>query len=129
MVEKVISTVRGQDSRSDETELLRSVLDRFVSESDLIVFIENFEKDRIEKIYSKKRQIFGEQLQVSTLKDHAMANSAKVIKHIRNAIVHSSDRYKREDRHIPLSETEELIEDFIPLIRFLAEKIIFGNAK
>lgn len=129
IVEKAISAVRSQDARSDETELLRSVLDRFVQEADLISFIDELEKQIGEKIYTKKRNVFGEQLQIVAMKDHALANSAKVLKYIRNAIVHSSDRYKREDRHVPLSDTEDTIGEFIPLVRFFAEKVIFGTAK
>ena len=127
-LDKVISVVRGQDARADETEMLRNVLERFVQESELIEFIQKFEDACGEKIYSKRRVVFGEQLQVSPIKDHAIANSAKVLKHVRNAIVHSSDRYKREDCHIPLSETEDVIEEFIPLARFFAERVIFGTA-
>ncbi len=128
-LDKVISAIRGQDSRSDETEMLRNVLDRFVQETELIEFIQKFEEVAGEKVYSKRRQVFGEHLQVSPIKDHALANSAKVLKHIRNAIVHSSDRYKREDCHIPLSDSEEVIEEFIPLVRFFAERVIFGTAR
>jgi hypothetical protein len=127
-LDKIISTVRGQDAKSDETEMLRNVLDRFVQESDLIDFIQRFEDKCDEKIYSKKRQVFGEQVQITPIKDYALANSAKVLKHIRNAIVHSSDRYKREDCHIPLSESEDTIAEFVPLARFLAERVIFGTA-
>jgi hypothetical protein len=127
-LDKVISAVRGQDARADETEMLRNVLDRFVPETDLIEFINNFEEVCGEKIYSKRRTVFGEQLQIAAQKDHATANSAKVLKHVRNAIVHSSDRYKREDCHIPLSESEDVIEEFIPLVRFFAERVIFGTA-
>lgn len=127
-LDKVISAVRGQDSRSDETEMLRNVLERFVPEPDLIDFLAAFEETCGEKIYTKRRQVFGEQMQITPQKDHALANAAKVLKHVRNAIVHSSDRYKREDCHIPLSETEDVIEEFIPLVRFLAERIIFGTA-
>ncbi|MNX53454.1 hypothetical protein D3C86_841500 [compost metagenome] len=127
-LDKVISVVRGQDSRSDETEMLRNVLDRFVQESDLIHFIQEFEEQVGEKVYSKRRSVFGESLQVSPQKDHAIANAAKLLKHVRNAIVHSSDRYKREDCHIPLSDSEALIEEFIPLVRFFAERVIFGTA-
>jgi hypothetical protein len=127
-LDKVISAVRGQDSRSDETEMLRNVLDRFVSEQDLIEFLVAFEEKCGEKIYTKRRQVFGEQMQITPQKDHALANASKVLKHVRNAIVHSSDRYKREDCHIPLSETEDIVEEFIPLVRFLAERVIFGTA-
>lgn len=127
-LDKVISAVRGQDSRSDETEMLRNVLERFVPESALIDFLAVFEEVCGEKIYTKRRQVFGEQMQISPQKDQALANAAKVLKHVRNAIVHSSDRYKREECHIPLSDTEDVIEEFIPLVRFLAERVIFGTA-
>lgn len=127
-LDKLISTVRGQDARNDETQMLRNVLDRYIQEAELIDFISRLEEDINEKIYSKKRKIFGEDLNISLVKDHALSNSANVIKHIRNAIVHSSDKYKREDCHTPLSKSEDIVEDFIPLIRFLAEKVIYGNA-
>lgn len=127
-LDKVIAAVRGQDSRSDETEMLRNVLERFVPEQELIDFLAAIEEKCGEKLYTKRRQVFGEQLQITPQKDHALANASKVLKHVRNAIVHSSDRYKREDCHIPLSETEDVIEEFIPLVRFLAERVIFGTA-
>lgn len=123
---KIISLVRGQDSRSDETEMLRNVIDRYVPEQDLINFISDAEAKCGEKLYSKRRRVFGEDVQVSPIKDHAIANAAKVLKHIRNAIVHSSDRYKREDCHVPLSDTEDVIGEFVPLVRFFAEKVIYG---
>lgn len=127
-LDRIISLVRGQDSRSDETEMLRSVLDTYVQEQEIIDFVNEIETKVGEKIYSKRRRVFGEEVQISLVKDHALANSAKTLKHIRNAIVHSSDRYKREDCHIPLSDTEDLIAEFIPLVRFLAEKVIYGSA-
>lgn len=127
-LDKLISAVRGQDGRADETEMLRNVLDRFVPESDVIEFINRLEGVCGEKLYTKRRKVFGEDLQITAQKDSATTNSAKVIKLVRNAIVHSSDRYTREDRHIPLSESEEVIEEFIPLVRFFAEKVIFGAA-
>jgi hypothetical protein len=113
---------------NDETEMLRGVLDRYMPEQDLINFIVDVEAKLGEKVYSKRRKLFGEDVQVSLVEGHAIANAAKVLKHIRNAIVHSSDKYKREDCHIPLSETEDLIDEFIPLIRFLSERVVYGSA-
>jgi len=127
-LDKLISLVRRQDAKNDETEMLRSVIHKFVPEDELIDFIKKIEKDCGEKIYTKKRNIFGEHLEISINEGHAISNTAKVLKHIRNAIVHSSDRYKREDCHIPLSTSEELIEEFVPMVRFIAEKVIFGTA-
>lgn len=127
-LDRIISLVRGQDARSDETEMLRNVLDRFVPEGELIAFIHEFEDSCGEKIYSKKRKVFGEHIEIVLREGHVLSNAAKALKHVRNAIVHSSDRYKREECHVPLSETEDMIEEFIPLARFFAEKVIYGTA-
>ena len=127
-LDKVIALVRGQDAKNDETEMLRNVLDRFVPEAELVSFISQFEDSCGEKVYTKKRKVFGEQIEIVLRDGHVLSNAAKALKHVRNAIVHSSDRYKREECHVPLSESEELIEEFIPLARFFAEKVIYGTA-
>lgn len=127
-LDKLISAVRGQDARSDETEMLRNVLNRYVNEPDLIEFLNQVEAKVNEKIYTKKRKIFGEQLEISPREGHALSNAATVLKHVRNALVHSSDRYNRDECHIPLSNSEETIEEFIPLVRYFAEQVIYGKA-
>jgi hypothetical protein len=81
-----------------------------------------------EKPYSKKRKIFGELMEINLKEGHAISNAAKILKHIRNAIVHSSDKYQRDECHIPLSASDTTIVDFIPIVRFFAEKVIYGTA-
>lgn len=127
-LDKLIALVRKQDAKNDETEMLRSVIQKFVPEDEFIAYINKVEADCGHKIYTKKRKVFGELFEISPTDGHAISNAAKVLKHIRNAIVHSSDRYKREECHIPLSESEDIIEEFIPLVRFFAEKVICGTA-
>lgn len=127
-LDKLISVVRGQDAKSDETEMLRNVLNRYVQETDLIEFINRVESMVGEKLYTKKRKIFGEHLEINPREGHALSNAASVLKHVRNAIVHSSDRYNRDECHIPLSGSEETIEEFIPLVRYFAERVIYGTA-
>lgn len=127
-IDKLISLVRKQSNQDNETEMLRKVLQRFVLESDFIDYINNIELSHGEKLYTKRRQIFGEPLNITLTEGHALSNAANVLKHVRNAIVHSSDRYKREECHIPLSDTEDTIEEFIPIVRFFAEQVIFGTA-
>ena len=127
-LDKVISLVRKQARQDDETEMLRKVLQRFVDENDFIQYVHGIESEHGDKIYSKRRTIFGEHLSINLTEGHALSNAGNLIKHVRNAIVHSSDRYNREECHIPLSPTEETIEEFIPLVRYFAEKIIFGTA-
>ena len=58
-----------------------------------------------------------------------MSSAATIIKHIRNALVHSSDKYAREDCFIPLSEAEDHIVKYIPIVQFMAERVIFATAK
>lgn len=127
-LDKVISTVRGQDARSDETEMLRNVLHRYVSETDFIAFLNKIEEAVGDKIYTKKRKIFGEHWEINPREGHAISNAANVLKHIRNALVHSSDRYNRDDCHIPLSNSEVIVQEFIPLVRYFAEQVIYGTA-
>ena len=109
--------------------MLRDVLLKFVPEEDFIEFIELREKAVGEKIYSgAKQKIFGEQLAVRLEKGHALANTASLLKHIRNALVHSSDRYTRDDCFLPFSESEEIVVKYLPLIKYMAEKVIFATA-
>lgn len=127
-IDKLISLVRKQANQDNETEMLRKVLQRFVDETDFIEYVTRIEGEHGEKLYTKRRAIFGEQMNISPTEGHALSNAANLLKHVRNAIVHSSDRYKREECHIPLSETEDTIEEFIPIVRFFAEQVIFGTA-
>jgi hypothetical protein len=123
-IEKIISIVKKHSSSSDETEMLMRVLRKYVDEEELIEFISSSEDDAEEKIYTKSREVFGEKLHIQLRPDHAISNTAKLIKHIRNALVHSSDRYSRDDCHIPLTESEDIVREYIPLIRYLSEKVI-----
>jgi len=54
---------------------------------------------------------------------------AKHIKEIRNALVHSTDKYERRVRHVPFTKTTEKIAQDIPLMKFLAERVIISSAK
>lgn len=127
-LDKVVSIVKGDERRSDETEMLRNVLDRYVEESEMISLIERVEREWGESVYTKKRRVFGEDLVVSKQPGHVIGNVAKALKHIRNAIVHSTDRYSREECHVPLSASEDIVAQYVPLIMFSAERVIFGTS-
>lgn len=127
-LDRIISQVRKHSAQDDETEMLRKVISRFVDESSLIAEINRIEFECNDKIYTKRKTIFGESLEISPREGHAIANTSKALKHIRNALVHSSDKYKREECHIPLTATEHTIEEYIPIIKYLAEQIIYGTA-
>lgn len=127
-LDRVIALIRRHGSTDDEADMLRKVLQRFVSEEDFIAYVGSLETQVGEKLYTKRRMIFGEPLEISLKEGHALSNAAKVLKHIRNAIVHSSDRYKRDECHIPLTDSEDIIGEFIPLIKYFAEQVIYGTA-
>lgn len=125
---KIISIVKKHSDNSDETEMLIRVLRKFIDEDELIEFINEIEEKAEEKLYTKNHEVFGERFVIQTKKDHAIGNVAKLLKHVRNALVHSSDRYSREDCHIPLTDSESIVENYIPLVRFLAEKVIYAKS-
>jgi hypothetical protein len=129
-INKLLSIIAKADNTSDETEMLKAVLTKYVPEDDLIEYIGMIEKETGEKLYSdNKKEVFGEKATIRLEKGHAISNTAKIIKHIRNALVHSSDRYSRENCFLPFSESETVVEQYIPIVKFLAEKVIFATAE
>lgn len=128
-LDRLIQDVLDHKRITDETEMLKNVLSKFVDEMELIKFIESYENHLSEKIYSKKRNIFGVEIEVKLTPGHVISNVAKTIKAIRNALVHSSDSYERSARHIPFSKSTEMIKREIPLVKFLAERVIIASAK
>ncbi|MGJ8670334.1 MAG: hypothetical protein ACSHXK_12650 [Oceanococcus sp.] len=129
-VSSLVATIKRNDNTNDEKKMLREVLDRYVPEEDYIEYVKQIESDRGEKIFTgSKQKIFGEQFSIKLEKGHAIANTATLLKHIRNALVHSSDRYSRDDCFLPFSESEEIVVKYIPLVQFMAEKVIFSTAR
>jgi len=101
-----------------------------VPEEGLITFLKEFEDKIGEKIYSKpKEPVFGENIKIKLELGHALSNSATITKHIRNSLVHSSDRYNREDCYLPFSNSESIVEQYVPLVKYLAETVLFSTAK
>lgn len=129
-IDKIINKVNSHKRESDETEMLKNVLRKYTDEDDIIDFIRKYETYLDHKIYTSKRNLFGIDIQSIELKqNHVFGNVAKIIKTIRNALVHSTDRYERNDRYIPFSkEHTELLQKELPLIKFLAEKVITATA-
>ncbi|MFW9878029.1 MAG: hypothetical protein ACFFG0_33530 [Candidatus Thorarchaeota archaeon] len=127
-IPKLVRIVEEHSKKIDETEMLKNVLKKFVDFKDLKEFIENYEVKICEKIYTKRNEIFGENVEVPLKPDHIFGNLAKIIKIIRNALVHSSDRYEGKKTYVPFSESTEIVEKHIPLLKFLAEKVIFATS-
>ena len=128
-VNKLLSVINKHDKHQDETEMLKAVLFKYVQEDELIEFIKELENEANEKIFSNpKNIIFGENMSIKLEIGHALSNTAKVVKHIRNSLVHSSDKYSREDCFMPFSESESIVSKYIPIVQFLAESTLFSSA-
>lgn len=129
-VNKLLSVLQKHERNLDETSMLKRVLTKYIDEEELITFISDLENKTSEKIFSKpKDEIFGERISIKLETGHAIGNTSKIIKHIRNSLVHSSDKYTREECVTPFSESESIVIKYIPVIKFLAEKVIYANAK
>lgn len=129
-VNRLLATIKRNDSTVDEKQMLQGVLRKYVHEEDFITFVKAFEHEAGEKLYTATKQtIFGESFTIKLEKGHALSNTAAVLKHIRNALVHSSDRYAREDCFLPLSESEDVVVKYIPLVKYFAEQVIFATAR
>lgn len=127
---RLVGALKKHDSSSDETEMLKSVLAKYVDEDELIDFIQELEHAAGEKVYSDtKKRVFAQTATISLQKGHALHAAARVTKQIRNALVHSSDKYNREDCFLPLSESEHVVRLYVPLVRFLAERVIYATSK
>ena len=128
-LDRLIQDTLTHKRETDETEMLKNVLIRFVDEDEIIEFIKAYEEYLDDNLYTKKRTIFGEAVEIWLNPGHVTGNLAKRIKIIRNALVHSSDRYERQQRYIPTYGSEKMIRNEIPLLRFFAEKVIIGSVK
>jgi hypothetical protein len=129
--DKIITAVEDHKRTNDETEMLKNVLTQYTDERDIIEFIEKYEKKENAKIYSDKNQAFGEDLEKIQLKEggHIFTPLAKRIKTIRNTLVHSSDRYERKQRYLPGPEADKVLVQEVPLMKFIAERVIIATAR
>lgn len=130
-LDKLINDVNSHKSENDETEMLKGVLQKFINEDEIIEFVKEYETLLDDNIYTKKKNLFGVEVAGTNLQiGHIFGPIAKRIKTIRNAIVHSSDRHERNVRFIPYSKASmDIVKDEIPLLKFIAEKIIVASAE
>tara|TARA_B110000902_G_scaffold43251_1_gene47518 strand:+ start:250 stop:1482 length:1233 start_codon:yes stop_codon:yes gene_type:complete len=129
-VNKILSVLKKHERNLDETSMLKRVITKYLDEEELINFILELESKLSDKVYSKpKEDIFGERIPLKLEEGHTFGNTAKIIKHIRNSLVHSSDKYTREDCVVPFSKSESIVTKYIPIVRYLAEKVIYASGK
>jgi hypothetical protein len=128
--DKIILTVEDHKRTNDETEMLKNVLSNYCDEKEIMEFIQNHELREKAKIYTEKADCFGEELEKLTMREgHIFGPVAKRIKVIRNTLVHSSDRYERKERYLPSPEADRVLRREVPLLRFLAERVVIATAR
>lgn len=130
-LDKLIHDINSHKSENDETEMLKNVLIKYINEDEIIEFIKEYEALTNENIYTKKRTVFGNEINGTNLQSgHVFGPISKHIKAIRNALVHSSDRHERNDRFIPYSKSSmDEVKIQTPVLKYLAEKIIISTAE
>ncbi len=128
-LDKVIQSTLNHKRESDETEMLRLVISKHVPEDDLSQFIGAYEEHLNDKLFTKKRTMFGESTEVRLVSGHVIGNVAKRVKLIRNALVHSSDRYNRKENFVPTRKAEMELRKEVPLVKFIAEKVIISTSE
>ena len=125
----LIQDITNNKKETDERMMLKNVLEKYIDKKELRIFIELYETHLSDKRYTKKHDVFGTSLQVNLVDEHIMGNLAIHIKEIRNALVHSSEKYFEGTRYIPLTKSSKDLSKEIPLMKFLAEKIIIATSK
>ncbi len=115
--------------RMKDPDMLKGVLTRYVEHDALRRFVEDYEANLGAKLYTRKRLLYGVEILVQPEEGHLHGNIATTITTIRNALVHSSDRYEREKRYVPSPAAEKALQKEIPLMRFLAERVIIASAE
>ncbi len=127
---KLVITINNFNQKTDETAILKLVLKKYIDEEEFIKFIKQYENYIKEKILTKTRTRFSDTaFNVKLIKGHALNNTAIIIKEVRNALVHSSDRIERQQRYIPFSEKTEIVWELVPIVKYLAEKVIIATAE
>ena len=128
-LDRIIQDVVSHKRETDETDMLKLVLKKYIDAADLTSFLTKYEVELGENLFSSSCALFGETFKTNFAPQHVLTDLAKRIKYVRNALVHSSDRHERVERYIPSLASEERLRKEIPLLRYLAEKVIVGSAE
>lgn len=125
---KLLAAIKRNDNTSSEKDMLLGVLRKYVAEEEFINFITEQEKDAGEKhLHQTEANGFWGTTSYRFRSWPRVECRRSCLKHIRNALVHSSDKYGREDCFLPLSESEDVVVRYIPIVKFMAEQVIFAT--
>lgn len=112
----------------DKTQMLLNVLERYVDPDDVIEFIQAYQDYLGDELYTRRRRVFGEDVQVRLDPDTVLETVARTVIALRQAMVYSPDRFSRTARSVPFDQLTDFVRLEIPLLKFLAERVIIGSA-
>lgn len=119
-LEQLISTIKKYNYENDENKMLLCVLKEYIQPKALLEYVDLQGIKRGEGV-----DVFGENIEKKGLEENNVIEIiGKTVKAIRNGIVHSSDKYNRAERFIPFSNSEIIVKKYLPIVKFIAEKII-----
>ena len=112
----------------DKTQMLLNVLDRYVDPNDVIEFIRAYQDYLGDELYTRRRRVFGEDVQVRLDPETVLEMVARTVMALRQAMVYSPDRFSRTARSVSFDQLTDFVRLEIPLLKFLAERVIIGSA-
>lgn len=127
-LDRVVQDVLDHLETVDTLTMLANVLEKYVDEDVLIQFIKAYERHIGQEHYTKRRRLFGEDLQVKLSRGTVLENVARTILAIRQMLIYSPDRFSRTARNVGFDQLSETLKPEIPLMKFLAERVIIGSA-
>lgn len=127
-LDRLVQDVIDHMDSVDEVAMLEDVLEKYVDPEKMIDFIQQYEVFMNEPHYTKRRRVFGEDIEVKLDKDNVLEHVARTIHAIRDTLMYSSDRFSRTARHVSFEKVSEMVEPEVPLMKFLAERVIIGTA-
>lgn len=128
-LDRIIQDTENHKRETDETAMLKNVLEKFVDQEGLIEFIHGYESHLNDKLFTKKPEVIGGSSPISLQMGHVLGNVAKRVKSIRNSLVHSSDRHQRQEIFVPNQENELIIKTETLLVKYLAEQVIISSSE
>ncbi len=123
---ELVKTVRSFDQRMDERKMLITVLEKYLDKTELVQWIDDYEKKHSGN-YTTDKDIFGENQKVDTNDNQLFSSISKRIYHIRNVLVHNKEG--ESSRFKPFSGQEKILFNETPLLLYIAEELILKTGK
>jgi hypothetical protein len=121
---ELVKLIRTHDQKHNELAALRLVIESKLDCADVIDWITNFEAEE-GKWFTDGASLFGETVPIQLTADQFSSSLAKRIYHLRCLLVHNKEAEK--SRYLPFSADDDLIRRELPLLLFLAEKLIISS--